>query len=63
VCRCVVSEKLKGALGAYSHALTISADDPTILGNLASLYRSLGKEKEAETALRAIKVGMAPSTR
>jgi tetratricopeptide (TPR) repeat protein len=49
----------QGALGAYSHALTISADDPTILGNLASLYRSLGKEKEAETALRAIKVGNA----
>jgi Flp pilus assembly protein TadD len=49
----------QGALDAYSRALTISADDPTILGNLASLYRSLGKEKEAETALQAIKVGNA----
>ena len=50
---------IQGALDAYSHALTISADDPTILGNLASLYRSLGKDEEADTALKAIKIGHA----
>jgi tetratricopeptide (TPR) repeat protein len=48
-----------GALDAYSHALSIAADDSTILGNLASLYRSIGKEHEAELALKAIKVSNA----
>ena len=48
-----------GAFDAYSRALSVAADDPTILGNLASLYRSLGKEQEAETALEAIKLGNA----
>ncbi|HVN76478.1 MAG TPA: transglutaminase domain-containing protein [Thermoanaerobaculaceae bacterium] len=50
---------IAGAFEAYSHALTVSEDDPTILGNLASLYRSLGKEQEAEMALQAIRVGNA----
>ncbi len=50
---------IAGAFDAYSHALTVSADDPTILGNLASLYRSLGKEQEAEMALRSINVANA----
>ncbi len=50
---------IAGAFDAYSRALSVSADDSTILGNLASLYRSLGKEQEAETALGAIKVGSA----
>ncbi len=48
-----------GAFEAYSRALSVSEDDPTILGNLASLYRSIGKEKEAETALTAIRPGNA----
>ncbi len=45
---------ISGAFAAYSHALTISAEDPTILGNLASLYRATGREHEAELALKAI---------
>ena len=49
----------QGALDAYSHALTVSAADPTILGNLASLYKSLGKEQEAREVTLAIKVGNA----
>ncbi len=49
----------QGALDAYRLALAISADEPTILGNLASLYRALGKEKEAETALAAVKISEA----
>jgi Flp pilus assembly protein TadD len=44
---------MQGALDAYTQALAISADDPTILSNLASLYRFLGKESEAEMALKA----------
>lgn len=48
-----------GALDAYTQALAISADDPTILGNLASLYRSLGKENEAEMALKAVNLSAA----
>jgi tetratricopeptide (TPR) repeat protein len=42
-----------GALDAYAEALSISADDPIILGNLASLYRLIGRESEAEQALKA----------
>ncbi len=49
----------QGAFDAYSQALSISADDPVILGNLASLYRSLGKEAEAETALKAVNLATA----
>ncbi|HUK12957.1 MAG TPA: tetratricopeptide repeat protein [Thermoanaerobaculaceae bacterium] len=48
-----------GAFDAYRQALAIQADDPTILGNLAALYRSLGMEREAETALRTVKVTLA----
>jgi Flp pilus assembly protein TadD len=50
---------VKGAFDAYTHALAISADDPTILGNLASLYRSIGKESEAEMALKAVNLSHA----
>lgn len=49
----------QGALDAYTQALAISADDPTILGNLASLYRSLGKESEAEMALKTANLSVA----
>jgi tetratricopeptide (TPR) repeat protein len=44
---------IPGAFEAYRRALERSADDPTILGNLASLYRLVGKESEAEAALAA----------
>jgi len=50
---------IQGAFDAYSEALKISADDPTILGNLASLYRSIGKEQEAREVLRTVKIGNA----
>ena len=50
---------VQGALDAYTQALAISADDPTILGNLASLYRSIGKESEAEMALKAVNLSHA----
>jgi Flp pilus assembly protein TadD len=50
---------IQGAFDAYTQALSISADDPTILGNLASLYRSLGMEREAETALQSVNLATA----
>jgi Flp pilus assembly protein TadD len=50
---------IQGALDAYARALAISADDPTILGNLASLYSALGKESEAETALKSVNLAVA----
>lgn len=49
----------QGAFDAYTQALAISADDPTILSNLASLYRSLGRENEAEMALKAVNLSAA----
>lgn len=42
-----------GALDVYRQALEIDAGNPTILNNLATLYRSLGREAEAEAALEA----------
>lgn len=50
---------LPGAFEAYRRALERSADDPTILGNLASLYRFVGKESEAQAALAAIDLSRA----
>jgi len=48
-----------GALEAYRQALAISADDPTILGNLAALYSSLGRETEAEMVVKTVKLRLA----
>jgi Flp pilus assembly protein TadD len=42
-----------GALEAYGRALELEPDNPTILGNLAGLFLSLGREAEARTALEA----------
>jgi Flp pilus assembly protein TadD len=50
---------IQGAFDAYRQALEVSADEPTILGNLASLYRSLGLEREAEAALAAVNLSQA----
>lgn len=47
---------IKGAFEAYRQALTVAPEDAVILGNLASLYRSIGREHEAELALKAFKV-------
>jgi len=41
------------ALDAYRRALEIDPDNPTILNNLATLYRSLGRTAEANAALQA----------
>lgn len=42
-----------GAFDAYRRALEIDPDNPTILNNLATLYRSLGRPEEADAALQA----------
>lgn len=44
---------VEGALEVYRRALEVDAEDPTILNNLASLYRSLGRYDESSAALRA----------
>lgn len=41
----------EGAFDAYRKALALDPRDPSILGNLAALYRSLGREREAKEAL------------
>ncbi|MGE5236943.1 MAG: tetratricopeptide repeat protein [Acidobacteriota bacterium] len=43
----------RGAFEAYERALAIEHDNPTVLTNVAALYRSLGKEREAALALAA----------
>ncbi|MFI5143573.1 MAG: tetratricopeptide repeat protein [Thermoanaerobaculales bacterium] len=48
-----------GAFEAYREALAVRADDPTILGNLAALYSSLGRAAEAEMALKTVKLSAA----
>jgi len=45
-----------GAFAAYEQALTVDSDNPTVLSNLAALYSSLGKEREARQALAAASV-------
>ena len=45
-----------GALGAYRRALELEPRSPTILSNLAALYRSQGREAEARAALQAAKL-------
>jgi Flp pilus assembly protein TadD len=40
-----------GAFAAYEEALLVDPDNPTVLSNLAALYSSLGKEREAHQAL------------
>jgi len=48
-----------GALEAYGHALEIVPDNPTILSNLSGLFRSLGREAEARTAIEAARMSAA----
>jgi len=43
----------EAALATYRKALEIESGSPSILNNLASLYRSLGQEAEARAALQA----------
>lgn len=50
---------IDGALTAYRQALSIEADNPTILNNLSSLYRALGRREEADHALIAANMALA----
>lgn len=50
---------IDGALGAYQTALALDADNPTILNNLSSLYRALGRTQEADNALAAANLTLA----
>lgn len=50
---------IPGALQAYGKALEIEPDNPTILSNLASLYRALGRKQEADNALFAANLSLA----
>jgi Flp pilus assembly protein TadD len=47
---------ISGAFAAYEQALTVDPDNPTVLSNLAALYSSLGKEREARQALSVASV-------
>lgn len=47
---------ISGAFAAYEQALTVDPDNPTVLSNLAALYSSLGKEREARQALAVASV-------
>jgi tetratricopeptide (TPR) repeat protein len=51
--------KTSQALDAYRHALAIDPGEPTILSNLAVLYRSLGREMEADAAVAAANLSKA----
>lgn len=50
---------INGALQAYEKALAIEADNPTILNNLSSLFRALGRNQEADNALIAANLSLA----
>jgi tetratricopeptide (TPR) repeat protein len=45
-----------GALDAYRRALELDPENPTILSNLAGMFRSLGRTDEATTALAAARM-------
>lgn len=48
-----------GALDAYRHALSLAPKDPAVLGNLASLYYGIGREREARAALKLADLNVA----
>jgi tetratricopeptide (TPR) repeat protein len=50
---------VNGALAAYAQALAIEPGNPTILTNLAAVYRSIDKEAEALAALSAANMTIA----
>jgi Flp pilus assembly protein TadD len=50
---------IRGAFEAYERALSIEHDNPTVLTNLATLYRSQGRDREARMALAAASLSKA----
>ncbi len=44
---------ITGAFDAYDRALELEPHNPTVLSNLAGLYRSIGRDAEADAALEA----------
>lgn len=44
---------VSAAFAAYERALALEPDNPTVLTNVAAIYRSLGKDMEADRALTA----------
>lgn len=48
-----------GAMAAYAEALRLEPGNPTVLTNLAALYRSLNREAEAQAALAAANMDLA----
>jgi tetratricopeptide (TPR) repeat protein len=52
---------IPGAIDAYRRALAIEPRDPAILGNLATLYSGLGREREARAALELADLRLATS--
>ena len=48
-----------GALDAYRRALALAPRDPSILGNLATLYYGLGRDREAKAALKLADLSVA----
>jgi tetratricopeptide (TPR) repeat protein len=50
---------IPGALHSYQRALEIEPDNPTILSNLASLFRALGRRQESDNALAAANLTLA----
>ena len=45
-----------GALEAYRQALALDPENPTILSNLSGMFRSLGRDDEARTAIAAARM-------
>jgi Flp pilus assembly protein TadD len=50
---------VSGAFDAYRKALALDPDNPVVLGNLAALYASLGRSRDAKAALELADLGEA----
>ena len=50
---------VSGAFDAYRRALALDSDNPVVLGNLAALYASLGRTRDAKAALELADLGEA----
>ena len=52
--------EVAGAFDAYRRALALEPRNPIVLGNLAALYVSLGRPRDAKAALELADLGSAP---